>query len=172
MAITTRNISVQLYKINGEPLAGAEVSVRLVGMGVDSAGLVIPAIKNRVTDENGSCTFQLWQNDQSLSNTHYEITCAELNSFDPVTRRPTLWRDRFIVSDSDNDVRNLIQLTPAQIDPNAALLAQIASDRQAVTDMLSQAQSILAQVQAIADSIGNPDPVPTAEYSLADVEVV
>jgi hypothetical protein len=149
MPLQTRNIRVTIFEVDGDPLAGARIEIKLVGMGNGVAGAVAPEIVRQETDVNGQSIFKLWQNDQALSDTIYEI-----RSYHPVTGQKIHNGETFRVYDSDADVKDLINLAPVRIDPTAELLAQIQAARAAAEQAVVNASVILAEVQAIRDSIG------------------
>jgi hypothetical protein len=155
MPLQTRNISVTIFEVDGDPLVGARVQIRLVGMGNGVVGAVAPERTEMVTDENGKCFFKLWQNEQSLSDTYYEI-----RSFHPKDGSKIHNGETFRVYDSDADVKDLIDVAPIRIDPTAELLVQVQAARAAAEQAVVHAFAILAEVQAIRDSMGQGGTAP------------
>ncbi len=147
--MTTRNITVTINDFDGLPLKDAKVSVRLVGLGNGVTGATSPGIKDRITDAAGQCIFVLWQNEQLYSDTHYEITSTH-----PTTKKIIHNKEVFYVGTADADVKDLINVAAAQVDPNAVLLAQIAADRATAETSAAIAVSsaaLAATSQATAD---------------------
>lgn len=149
MPLQTRNITVTIFEVDGDPLVGARVEIKLVGMGNGVAGAIAPEVVEKITDANGQCVFELWQNEQAMSDTYYEI-----RSFNPKDGRKIHNGETFRVYDSDADVKDLISIGAVQIDATAELLAQIQAARAAAEQAVVNASVILAEVQAIRDSLG------------------
>ncbi len=105
--IQTRQVSVTISDFDGSPLAGAKVSIKLVGLGKGTGGFVAPNIKSQLTNNSGVCTFTLWQNEGAYSDTHYEI-----KSWHPITGRHIHSGEEFIVGGENADIRDLINLPP------------------------------------------------------------
>lgn len=144
-----RNISVTIFEVDGDPLVGARVEIRLVGLGIGASGAIAPERIEKVTGEDGQCVFQLWQNNQALSDTEYEI-----RSYHPADGRKIHNGETFRVYDSDADVKDLLNLAPVKINATAELLNQMIEARAAAEQAVANASAILAQVQALYDSIG------------------
>lgn len=149
MPLQTRNITVTIFEVDGDPLAGARVEIRLVGLGNSASGAVAPERVEQLTNASGQTVFELWQNDQTMSDTLYEI-----RSFHPGTGAKIHNGETFRVGDSDADVKDLINIGAAQIDATAELLAQVLAARAAAEQAVVDASVILAEVQAIRDSLG------------------
>lgn len=151
MPITTRQITADFHDFDGTPLAGVRIIIELIGLGNGDNGAVAPGQKNYISDSSGTAVFQLWENNNELSDTYYQIT-----SFHPTTGQTIHRKEIFRVGNSDANLKYLINVAPAQIDPNQALLLQIAADRSAAETARDEANTILSQVTAIYAAINTP----------------
>src|SRR5690606_18818370 len=113
------------------------------------------------------CVFRLWQNNQALSDTEYEI-----RSYHPRDGSKIHNGETFRVYDSDADVKDLINVAPAQIDSNFELLEQVIAARAAAEQAVANASAILAQVQALYDAIGGGHAPYVANQSIITVQGV
>ena len=152
MAITTRNITVTISDPDGSALEGARVEIRLRGLGLDAGGSVAPSVQREQTDENGIAAFTLWENREDLSDTVYEVS-----SWHPTNGRPIHRREQFRVFDTDADVKDLVNLAPTPIDPNQALLDQVAADRASASNSAASAASDKTAAQTAATNAGNSE---------------
>lgn len=161
--MTTRNITATIKDFDGTPLEGAKVSIKLVGMGNGVTGAYAPGIKDKITNAQGQCVFVLWQNEQLYSDTNYEIT-----SYHPTTKRIIHNKEPFVVGTVDADVKDLINVAALSIDPNPALLAQIAADKAII--VVSAAQAVASATSA-ATSQTTADARATFAQAQADAAV-
>lgn len=134
MAVQTRNITVTIFDNDGEPLEGAPVEIKLIGLGNEPGGAVSPGIQRDLTNSSGIASFTLWENRLDYSDTYYEVS-----SFHPVTGVAIHKREPFYVGDADADVKDLINIAAVTIDPTASLLAQIAADKAQISAAVSTA---------------------------------
>lgn len=151
MAIITRTITVTIFDVDGEPLDGAPVEIRLVGTGNSPEGAVSPGMWRDLTNSQGVASFTLWQNDDTYSNTYYEVSSQNPDTGVFIHRRA-----RFKVADSDADVKDLINIAAVQIDPNQALLDQVAADRAAAQQAVVDAQAAVDSVNNTFNGVGAP----------------
>lgn len=158
--LQTRNVTVTIYEVNGDPVENARVIIELRGMGNGLAGAVAPRRFEQLTNDEGQTVFELWQNEQALSDTVYEIS-----SFHP-SGSAIHKRDEFRVYDSDADVKDLINIASVPINPTEALLAQLIAARAATENAMSTSLAILAQVQALYESIGQGGTSPVVQNQI------
>lgn len=137
MSVQTRNCYLTVHDSAGFPLENARVKIRLVGVGNEPGGAVAPESRTAYTDEDGYVEFQLWENRQDYSDTHYELTSTH-----PVKGSTIHARVPFRVFDSDADIVDLIAvgLAAAPIDATQALLDLVAADRAACEDAVVECQ--------------------------------
>lgn len=133
MSIQTRTITATIFDNDGDPLPNAKVQITLRGLGNEPGGAVSPGTQTQLTNSSGVATFELWQNNGSYSDTYYEIS-----SWNPVTGVSIHRKERFLVPAYNADVKELLALGLAGVDPTL--------------DLLQQVQSALTQTQAAANS--------------------
>ncbi len=158
MAVQTRIITATIFDNDGDPLPNAQVEITLRGLGNEPGGAVSPGTQTQTTDSSGIATFELWQNNGSYSNTYYEIS-----SWNPATGVQIHRREKFIVPDHDADVKELLAMTLAGVDPNQQLLDEI---REAMSGAVEAAQTSTAQAGIATNKAG----IATAQASIATTQ--
>lgn len=146
MSITTRTITATIFDNDGDPLENARVEITLRGLGNEPGGAVSPGTQVQLTNASGVATFELWQNNGTYSNTYYEIS-----STNPLTGVPIHRRERFTVPDHDADVKDLLAMTLAGVDPNQQLLDEI---REAMAGAVDAAETATEQSQIATTQAG------------------
>ena len=116
MAVQTRNVTVTISDNDGSPLENARVVIALVGLGNEPGGAVAPGPQEKFTAANGQVVFELWENNDIYSSTHYEV-----QSWHPVRGTPIHRRNKFYVPGYDADLEELIALEMADPDPGQRL---------------------------------------------------
>lgn len=143
MSITTRTITATIFDNDGDPLENARVEITLRGLGNEPGGAVSPGTQVQLTNASGVATFELWQNNGSYSNTFYEIS-----SWNPVTGKQIHRRERFLVPSNNADVKELLALGLAGVDPTLSLLQQVQS---ALSGTVAAANSVAGAVSTVTD---------------------
>lgn len=147
-SIQTRTISVQMMEPDGTPLVGARVEITLIGLGVDLESFVAPGPQMEFTDATGRAVFTLWQNNDFLSDTNYEIS-----SWHPETGAMIHRKEPFKVFASDADVKDLVELSPVPVVPSVELIKQLTALRAEIYNILELNKSVLAQALTVASEI-------------------
>lgn len=148
--IQTRNITVEIYDVGGEPLVGASVSIKLEGMGNGPYGAVAPAKIYLETGADGRVVVPLWENDGTYSDTHYVVS-----SYHPSSGRKIHDSIPFTVRNSDAFLQDLIELSPVTpVNPTQANLDKMTADRAAVSADRSAVSGQLSAVQTLASQVG------------------
>lgn len=146
MSITTRTITATIFDNDGTALENARVEITLRGLGNEPGGAVSPGTQVQLTNSSGVATFELWQNNGTYSNTYYEIS-----SSNPVNGVSIHRREKFIVPDHDADVKDLLAMTLAGVDPNQQLLDEI---REAMAGAVDAAETATEKADAATTQAG------------------
>lgn len=158
MSVQTRQVTVNIFDNDGDPLENARVEIRLVGLGNEPGGAVSPGIQTQFTDAAGTTVFELWENRFDYSDTYYVVS-----SWNPVTGAQIHRREAFAVPDYDADLQELLGMALAGIDPTVELLNQInairdqsvAASEEAKTSAGESADSATAAAASVIASAEN-----------------
>lgn len=167
MPVQTRTITATISDFDGQALKGARVIIKLVGLGNEPQGAVSPGTKEAITNASGVATFTLWENRLDYSDTYYEIS-----SYHPVTGQAIHQREQFLVFDSNADVKDLIGLDLAGIDPTQALLNQIAQDKISAANSASAALGYKNSAQSSAATAASGASTATTQAGIATAQAV
>lgn len=153
MAIQTRTVTARFSEPYGDPIENVRVVIQLRGLGNSPNGAVAPESQEKFSDASGLVTFELWENNQSYSDTYYEVSSSHPTSGKAIHRNEV-----FRVYDSDANLAELISLSLVPVDANQALIDQVAADRAAAASSATTAQNaatnaVVAQGEAeVAES--------------------
>lgn len=162
MSIQTRTITATIFDNDGDPLPNAKVQITLRGLGNEPGGAVSPGTQTALTNSNGIATFELWQNNGSYSDTYYEIS-----SWNPVTGVSIHRKERFLVPAYDADVKELLALGLAGVDPTLDLLQQVQSALSQTVTAANQAASSSTTASSAATTASTQAGIATTKAGIA-----
>lgn len=162
MAIQTRTITATIYDNDGDPLPNAKVQITLRGLGNEPGGAVSPGTQTQLTNSSGVATFELWQNNGSYSNTYYEVS-----SWNPVTGVSIHRKEQFLVPAYDADVKELLAMGLAGVDPTLDLLQQVQSALSQTVTAANQAASSSTTASGAATTATTQAGIATTQAGIA-----